>query len=428
MRNHPGTPSSEGSPRINSLDFSWDGTLREKQSLHFFCVISAPELSGFLDTKFWQTLLPQASQLDQAIKHAVAALGASHEHQLRMQASRLNAETDGLHPFALRQCNKAIKNLIKPTKKMSQHDLMRALTASVLFASFESLSGNRDGAIPHVVHSRRLLEQYKSNQKDSNGFDTFPVDLDIIEPLVAHYEVQIGSYVYESDPEGMIKDFDPDVALEFHRLADARVSLERSIANLSIVLWSLHDHHGPEDVAAVAKKKAKYASWLKRWDTAFSNLLAKNSANFDRETVDGCRLLKAHQVAVTTLTDVDYYQGEQGWAAFNPRYQIIVDLIGAIIDNLPKRGLSAQAPQMAYISSAMGITEPLYLTSTRCTDAVIAEKARSLMKKLPQNEGVHSAWKTEYIEKTLCAATGKFHQSPPQEGSSLNIPNTRVED
>jgi hypothetical protein len=105
-------------------------------------MISAPELSGFLDTKFWQQLLPQATYLDPAIRHAVAAIGASHEYALRKQASRFNAETDGLLPFALRQCNKAINYLLRPSYKCSQGDLMRALTACVLFASFESLSGN----------------------------------------------------------------------------------------------------------------------------------------------------------------------------------------------------------------------------------------------------------------------------------------------
>lgn len=392
--------------------------------MHFFCVISAPELSGYLDVEFWQRLLPQATQLDSAIKHAVAALGASHEHQLRKQAARHNSETDGLHPFALRQCNKAIKNLIRPTSRMSQHDLMRALTASVLFASFESLSGNRENSIPHVVHSKRLVEQHKRNQKNFNAYDTFPVDLDIIEPLVAHYEVQVGSYVYESEPEGMLKTFDLDGVLEFHRLADARVSLERAIASLSVVVWSLHERHTLEDVAAIAQEKARYSAWLERWDKAFSIFLAPHSASFDRDTLDGCRLLKAHQTAVLTLAEVDYTQGEKGWAAFVPNFKIVVDLIAVIVDNLPMRGLSAQAPQMAYLSSTMGMTEPLYCAATRCTDPEIAEKARSLMKKLPQNEGIYSAWRTSYIEKTLCAATGKFHSSVSRDTSDFNTSST----
>ena len=376
--------------------------------------ISGPELSGFLDTKFWQQLLPQATHLDPAIKHAVAAIGACHEWALRKQVSRLNAETDGLFQFALRQCNKAINYLLRPDCKWGQGDLVRTLTACILLSTFESLSGDREGAIPHVVHSRHLVEQHKKNYSNCSRPRDFPVDLEIIEPLVAHYETQIGSFVYEDDPNGMKNTFDLTTRLKFPRLADARVSLEQAMANFGVIVWSLRDHHSPEDLEVLASQKAEYSVWLQKWEAAFTILLAVESSVFDQETLDGCRLLKAHHLAVSTLADVDYSLGEMGWAAFTPRYQTIVDLISTIVDHLPKRGLAAQAPQLPYLSSTMGMTEPLYCVATRCTDPAIAEKARSSMKKLPLSEGVHSTWKISFIEKTLCAATGKYYSDNVQ--------------
>ena len=163
---------------ILSLNKSWSDSLREQESLHFYCVITVKELSGFLNTQFWQRLLPQATHSDTAIKHAVAASGASHEYALRRQASRNSAETNGLLPFSLRQCNKAIHSLLRPNTRLKQGDLMRALTASVLFASFESLTGNKEGAIPHVIHSRRLVEQLKTSQSSPNRSHDFPVVLE----------------------------------------------------------------------------------------------------------------------------------------------------------------------------------------------------------------------------------------------------------
>ena len=96
-------------PSITSLSVSWQGTLRERQSLHFFCIISAPELSGYLDTKFWQVLLLQATYSDAAIKHAVAALGASHEHRLRKRAMRNNSETNELQPLLSGSATKLLR-------------------------------------------------------------------------------------------------------------------------------------------------------------------------------------------------------------------------------------------------------------------------------------------------------------------------------
>lgn len=254
-----------------------------------------------------------------------------------------------------------------------------------------------------------MVEQHKKNYTSCSHPRDFPVDLEIIEPLVAHYETQIGSFVYEVDPNGMKNTFDLTAPLEFHRLADARVSLEQAMANLGVIVWSLRDHHSSEDLELLASQKAEYATWLQRWEAAFTILLAQEGSQYNQETLDGCRLLKAHHLAMSTLADVDYTLGEMGWAAFTPPYRTIVDLISTIVDNLPKRGLAAHAPQLPYLSSTMGMTEPLYCVATRCTDPAIAEKARTLMKKLPLSEGVHSTWKTSFIERTLCAATGKHY-------------------
>ena len=290
---------------------------------------------------------------------------------------------------------------------------MRALTACVLFASFESLSGNREGAIPHVVHSRHLIEQHKKRYGCCGRGLEFPINLETIEPLVAHYETQIGNFVYEDDPNGMTNVFDVRAPLKFYSLADARISLEQAMANLGVIVWSLREQHSPEDLEVVASSKAEYATWLHRWEAGFKVLLAQESSTFDQDKLDGCRLLKAHHLAMSTLAHVDYTLGELGWAAFTPEYQAMVDLMSTIVDNLPKRGLSARAPHLPYLSSSMGMTEPLYCVASRCTDIAIAENARSLMKKLPLSEGVHSTWKISFIEKTLCAATGKPYSDGP---------------
>lgn len=400
----------EGKTNIRSLDQTWHGTLKERQSLHFFSIISAPELSGLLDSQFWQMMLLQAAQSDDAIKHAVAAIGASHEHQLRRQASRINAETDGLRPFALRQCNKAITALVKPAKRMDQHDLKRALTAAVLLACFESVAGNRDGAVPHVVHSRRLLEQYKHCQASRNPrikSDAFPIDLDVIEPLITHYEVQVGGYAGESDPSGMIKKFSLTEPFSINRIADARVSLEGAIASLSVVLWNLQHDHSPEAIELAEKQKFAHSSWLQDWDRKFTHFLARSEQHLDKKTFNGCRLIKAHHLTIYIVASITWGQGGSVWASFTPNFATIIDLLTAILDNSPKKAAASTAPQTPYISATMGMTEPLYVTLSRCVDEGVVKRARELVGRLPMNEGIHSEWRTGFVERALRAAEGR---------------------
>ena len=358
-------------------------------------------------------LLLQTTHSDHAIKHAVAAIGASHEHQLRKQAARDNADTDGLRLFAIRQCNKAIKDLVKTTKDLDHHDLMRALTASVLFACFESLSGDKEGATPHIVYSRLLLEQQKDykNRIESQQLDDFPVRLSIIEPVVAHYETQVGVFVGEQSPDGLMNTFNLHDSIEITTITDARVTLERAIANLSIVCWDLSEHYSNDDIVAATKQKLEYTSWLKRWDVAFSAFLAQNNASIDRESMNGCCILKAHQLAGSALAGITYWQGEEGWSAFTPEFTSIIDLISEVLESTPKRGFTHQPPHTPYVSATMGMTEPLYVTASRCVDLAVAERAKKLISKLPLSEGAHSSWKRAFIEKALCAVTGKHHEN-----------------
>ena len=391
-----------------SVSVVWEGTLRERQSLHFFCVITAPELSGYLDGSFWRYLVLQASQHDAAIRHAVAAIGASHEYLLRKQAYRYNAETDALHPFALRQCNKAIKNLVKPTKGMTDTDIMRALTASILFFAFESLNGNRDAAIPHVIHSKRLVEQHARllrHRPNRRRYKCYPVDIEVIRPLVAHYEVQIGDRSVGDVLEGQLEGHDFDKPIIIENLADARVPLEHAIGSLGVVIGDLGNAEYDEDL--IADKRAEYGAWFLLWEQAFSSFLAKEQAGLDRASMNGCRLLKAHQTAAYIMSAVEHGKGEDAWARFTPEFDTITRLVDECLESMPKRGLHLNPPQSAYFSSSMGMMEPLYMTASRCAQPDIAERARLQLSKIPTNEGAQSSWRCSFVESVLCAVTGK---------------------
>lgn len=412
----PDAKSAAASLRTMRMHLAWEGTSRERQSLHFFSIITAPELSGLLDARFWQLLILQATLADQAIFHAVAAIGAIHEHRHRKQTSQASAETNGLHLFALKQCNKAITKLVSSGKKTARYDSMRTVTASVLFACFESLSGNETGATTHVVHSKRLLRQHDIQRHAGarcKHLESFPVDMETIEPLVAHYEVRFGSSTAER--KGLTDTVNLDGALIFTRLADARISLEKAISGLSQVIWDLESDHSPAAVSVIAHERSRYSAWFQTWECAFTAFLAQESTRLDSETLNGCRLLKAHHLAASILAGADYTLGETAWARVSKEFSIIVELLDGILILLPKRPVTPDPPQTPYLTATMGMIEPLYLTATRCPDSGISGKAEVLLGKLPLSEGARSVWKTSIIETVLCTATGKHHLTPSDE-------------
>ncbi|KAK4959865.1 hypothetical protein LTR10_002753 [Elasticomyces elasticus] len=396
---------------ISKIDVSWEGTHREKQSLYFFSNFTAPELAGWFDRSFWGVSILQAATLDQGIKHLVAAIGAVHESQLRKQVSR-NTNADGLHAFALRQCNKAIKDLVRPPTQASEADMLRTLTASILFACLESMQVERKAAVPHIVSARRLFKQYKVNYERSYGqegtkYPTRPREMD---PLIAHYEVQLGDSSNDSLPSDAYHGPDLALPLNITSIMAARIPLERALAACSNDISMLGKLGDAASANAIAAKKTTYRQWFVCWDLAFARFLSLNVSQLDGETLNASRLLKAHQTAAIVLTSVEYGVGEVAWAAFTEEFRAIVALVTEIVASRPRQKLASQAPQTAYFSTSMGITEPLYCAAARCVDPAIARRARILLDRLPQNEGAHSPWRISFIEMMLCAATGKHHE------------------
>lgn len=400
---------------LTYLVHTWDGTHRERQSLHFFCLFSAPELAGSLDSEFWQVRLPQATLYDHAVKHAVAAIGAAHEYQLRKQAARDNTRTKELHSFALRQCNKSIQDLIRPSKGRYQ-GLVRAMTASVLFACFENINRQRGQAVVHVQHCNKILAQLKALRKrleaHSEG-EAMPINFELLEPLIAHYGYQNDHYILagqvEEDTTDLIEyDLDESGRPVFKTLGDARIMLTGAIARLSVEIVKLEDSkRTAKDVADVALTKSRYSDFLWRWDLSFGRFLNRPGKSLRSADLDGCRILRAHLLAGSTLADINFVQGEQGWGIFEARYKTIVQLLEEVSGTLPTRTVSLEAPQEPHLSATMGPVEPLYLVATRSLDITVAQRARVLLAKLPLNEGAQSKWRIDFMERILCACTGR---------------------
>ncbi|KAF2161873.1 hypothetical protein M409DRAFT_58654 [Zasmidium cellare ATCC 36951] len=398
-----GRPSKyiRGPLSIKSISVGWEGTQREQQCLYFFSTISAPELAGYLDFAFWSEVLLQATHDDPAIKHAVAAIGASHEYKLRRQAAKFNLETDGLHAFALRQINKAIKALVQPSQGTSR-GLLRALTASILFACFESLNDSRAAAVPHVVHATRILKQFKQTAEEDgqkNHTSAYPIPMALIEPLVVQYESQLGVY-YGDTKRGKEEYLDITQPFTISSVPSARILLLQGIS----VTQDAFTQYG-DDRTSLKTAKADLAAWFRKWGAAFDSFLSRTQ--IDSTMIRSCKLMKCHQLAALVVASVDPTRGEDAWVPFTDDMKKVFAMISDLHSRDPRRTiLSSQPPHTPYFSSTMGMTEPLYIIASRCKDEETARKATALLGRLPPSEGANSSWRISFLENLLCTISG----------------------
>lgn len=365
-------------------------------------------MAGYLDFSFWSEVLLQATHDDPAIKHAVAAIGASHEHKLRQQAAKFNLETDGLHAFGLRQINKSIKALVQPAQG-TPRGLIRALTASILFACFESLNDSRAAAVPHVVHASRILKQLK-RRIETEGMEkmkpdsSYPISMDLIEPLVVQYESQLGVYYGDSE-RGKEEYLDISQPIVIKSVPGARILLLQGIS----ITQDAFTRHGEDrtESGRLALKYAKQelAEWFRRWGTAFDLYLSKTQV--DSSMIRQLKLVKCHQMAGLVAASVDPTLGNKAWEPFTNDMKRAFRIIADLHATDPRRTVpSSQPPHAPYFSSTMGMTEPLYIIASRCADPETSAKATALLGRLPPSEGANSSWRISFLENLLQTISG----------------------
>lgn len=81
------------------------GTREERQYIELFCSQTSWALSGYFSSQLWNYQLPQLSQSEPTVRHAVIALSAAHERSFLNPS----AETS----FILQQYNKSIQYLME---------------------------------------------------------------------------------------------------------------------------------------------------------------------------------------------------------------------------------------------------------------------------------------------------------------------------
>ena len=139
----------------------------EHRYFRVFCEKVSTQLAGFVDSPLWNQLILQASEQNEAIRHAIVAVGAL---DITLQTSKAatqvepTAAMDEHHRFAITQYHKAI---IKMRVSISdgQHSLRTTLLTALLIVCFECLHGNHESAIAQMKSALDLLEDWLGSQK-----------------------------------------------------------------------------------------------------------------------------------------------------------------------------------------------------------------------------------------------------------------------
>jgi hypothetical protein len=122
---------------------------QEYRYFWLFCDKVILELSGYFESGIWSQLILRASEQDEAISHAIIAIGALDivlEGAKNSICAPISAEVGRHHQFALEQYSKTIARMRSAAAETSPSLRTTLLTCLLIFC-FENLHGNFESAL-----------------------------------------------------------------------------------------------------------------------------------------------------------------------------------------------------------------------------------------------------------------------------------------
>ena len=400
----PATPSINGN--LGSLD--------ESRSLEYFRLRTIPQLSGFLESKFWSYYVLQMAASEPTIRHAVVAIGSLHERFETGDSSILRSSLDKLEGgFALQQYLQAIGRLIGPLSKQSQQSLDVALTACVLFTCFDvrraslfacssltytqALRGHHGSALNHVSNGIKMLREIQGEEDPSQGppkaldvsrspylpYDTFHVLFSRFDSQSLMLGIDNGTTSFHASEE-VEPGFSDTIPLRFSTLLEARNSLDYLTRSYNRFYSTVRDNivpGGDQDA-----QRRKFLSKLNCWLIAFDEFIL-TSPGFDNKDRYAIKILRLQYLIGTMFLATTEPYNEMMWDSDNELSSRVTDLAAQIVEEFRMLyGLNGKCTPIFSLDT--GFTSILFHVARRCRDPLIRRKAIGILQRSPRQDGV----------------------------------------
>jgi len=412
---------------------------REGQYFQYFREEIAERMTGPLKTSLWNQLVPQASELEPFVGHAVVAIGALS----KFQAERANGgfmKTNQHHQYAMFQYGKALQG-IRGALAKGTSSMRSTMISCLLVFSFESMQGRQAAAARSGASGLRLLyENYtptfgrKPPIEDHQQITNNTMEFDL-RRVFAEIDLQVLCFLDTRTKEehdnlkddinfllqSMPAEFDnlPEcyyywqliMRRNLHFSATTRIPLEEEKFNpgenekdpaVEIVQGNNALCGSSEDMATetaifrpvlLAERDmclATIATWQAASTSLFNTILSSEPVS--SKTHLSVLLLQIHAAANTIITCGAFFVSELSYDAFFPQFQLIVENCTKIVPYIVNNS--------SYMSES-GILIPLFQVGQHCRNRKLREEAISLMtQRKGYREGI---WDAEFVGETCQA-------------------------
>ena len=375
-------------------------SMQERRFFDFFQSRTAAQFAGPFSSELWSKVLPQLSHQENAIHHAIIAIGALHLQET------VDDAVNGSIEYAICQYGKAIREVLTLDVSKSDAAADVALVACVLFTAFESLQGHYRSAMTHSGAGLKILQE----QEATNRKEVY-LSRSLIKSAFMQLDTQsreIGDVSLRPIRKLPWKTKLPRAT--FQNIDQAKEWLEEYMRDLTQFLTTMGEslRATPDDFQAAlqehAAKKELYHAWClacRQIDVQYRCLLNGTPTL----AVQGYLVLQLWRNTIKILLNVELQFGELGWDSFQADFNTMLSTAERFVKNsvlldgklcLPSEGkLATCKPSQSF---SIGIITPLFFTATRCRNPFIRRSACKVLKACNRSE---SMWNSQ-LAATVC--------------------------
>jgi hypothetical protein len=409
--------------RLRPLIADINGSERERLYFHRFREAAEDGMCShvFNTGSFWSKVIPSLSHRNEAVRHAVIALGAAYQ---MFQTSPPHTAGTGdaaarseLEMFTLRQYSKSMAKLHAPEKRYPITEKIGVtLFCCSAFVCIESLRYNYRPALTHLTNGLRIIEslpfQLLQFLKDPKGMFVGPDnrgtcrDMDYVLRLFSTWELSGGLFAENFKPVISLKLYEShkleEMALrEFDNLRESHIAVVQFCRDTFAFAWETKDHRGDAEFWSQPVVRLQQGI-LQRRAVRIAGLLEKFSAHpaspkSGREYYS-MHLDQVHFKSCSLICDsLSHRKGDTTrLAENNERFEDIIAHAAVFREGFDLGG----DWRRHRFTLDIGIVAPLYFVASNCRDPGIQTKAVKMMKDWRRRENLWDAVAVSQLLKT----------------------------
>ncbi|KAF7556506.1 hypothetical protein G7046_g6272 [Stylonectria norvegica] len=380
------------------------GGASQEEHNHFewFTRRTAPKLPGIFGSRFWDTLVLQASYSEPAVMHAVLALSSVHK-RASLEATR-NRRPEGIpddkEQFSLRQYSKAI-NILGKLVFRDKGSVRVTLVTCMVFICLEYLRGHYTASKTHLQYGMRLLTYVAASSGRAidilNSLD--PVDNWLMESFTS-LNLQAMLFGNETMFPGSIPQtiHSQQIPVLFNSLHEARACFDRLLNEVVHLEQSCKRERVPgmnyaDFPTPLIHWQQRLQGELESWLATYTVSRVKMQAHMGRLGKIAYHILRPYHTMANIATDTCLRpEGETCFDAYTHQFISIITQSSGTSNMIKSTDLSdtpfAYDSALCHFVADIGWIPPLYYTALKCRVHRVRLQAIKLLMSVLSKEGI----------------------------------------